>query len=55
MKSTSIKISYTWLFLSQYPCNWAKKKKSNITNVLLLFVTETGEGKCGIINVALKR
>lgn len=30
------------------------KKKSNITNVLLLFMTETGEGKCEIIIVELK-
>lgn len=31
-----------------------KKKKGNITNVLLLFMTETGEGKCETINVELK-
>lgn len=52
--SISKNLSYAWLFLSYYPCSWEKKKKGNITNVLLLFMTETGEGKCETINVELK-
>lgn len=32
----------------------AGQKKSYLTNVLLLLMTETGGGKCGILNMELK-
>lgn len=32
----------------------AGQKKSHLTNVLLLFMAETGGGKCGILNVEMK-
>lgn len=32
----------------------AGQKRSHLTNVLLLFMIETGGGKCGILDMELK-
>lgn len=44
-KSTSIKICLVYMAFPSLSIHAAGQKKSHLTNVLLLFMTETGRGK----------